>query len=534
MNVSAARNALPLGAVALALAGLCACAEDAPTIGRRELPVAALCTVLVRTGGSTNQLDTENDYIPHVVACEHGNATEPATLEAQAVAARGYAYYKVTIEKKTLDDSQGDQVYGCPGRNLEDLSATQRARIKTAVAKTKGQILTHNSLLIAPFYVAGSSTNNASCKPSASQQSGTEKHVTYNEGKSGSAVTPSSLGSSSSPRNRGCMSQLGALCLAKKGYDYQQILRFYYGADITIATTTGSCGGGGPPTCVPQPEVCNGADDDCDGVIDDGDPGGGAVCVVGGEQGPCALGQTRCQGGALICQQTVTPLTESCNGIDDNCNGQVDDVPGGCGACTPKAEICNGIDDDCDGVIDDGDPQGGQACYTGGSCPVGVTKCTPQGLVCTPAPRPEVCNGVDDDCNGTIDDVPGGCGGAGGASDGGAAGCTPTKERCNGIDDDCDGFPDENDPGGGAPCTIVGPQGFSGVLACVGGKLTCWSTTPGGGGGGQPPDPTLPAEHGGQLEGACAVGGAATSPPLPLSLLALLMLARLRARRRTP
>jgi hypothetical protein len=508
----------------LAVAAPLGCVEDT-SIGRLELPIAALCTVPVRTGGTTKQIATESDYVPHVVACEHGNATEPATLEAQAVAARSYAYYKVNIENKTLDDSQGDQVYSCAGRNLEDLSATQQARIKAAVTKTKGQILTHNGLIIAAFYVAGSNTQNASCKPSASEKSGTEKHVTYNEGKSGSAVTPSPLGSSSSPRNRGCMSQLGALCLGKKGYSYQQIIRFYYGSDIVIDGTTGSCGGSGPPTCVPGPERCNGLDDDCDGAADNGDPGGGAVCVVSGKQGPCAFGRTSCQGGALVCQQTVTPLTESCNGVDDNCNGQVDDVAGGCGGCTPKAELCNGVDDDCDGQIDNGNPQGGQSCYPGGSCPLGVTECTPQGLGCKPAPRAEVCNGLDDDCNGQIDDVPGGCGATGG--DGGVpggdagAGCTPTPERCNGLDDDCDGFPDENDPGGGAACTIIGPQSFSGVLACVGGKLICWSTTPGGRGG-SPSKP--PSGAGGQLSGACNVGG----QPAELSLVLLVLLALLR------
>ena len=73
---------------------------------------------------------------------------------------------------------------------------------------------------------------------------------------------------------------------------------------------------------------------------------------------------------------------------------------------------------------------------------------------------PEVCDGEDNDCNGTIDDVQGsGCIGGEGAcrregtlvcGEGGALVCdvvpgTPTAEMCNGLDDDCDGERDEID-----------------------------------------------------------------------------------------
>jgi hypothetical protein len=49
------------------------------------------------------------------------------------------------------------------------------------------------------------------------------------------------------------------------------------------------------------------------------------------------------------------PENEICDGKDNNCNGQVDDncieCPGG-----RRPEICNGIDDDCDGMSDEGCP----------------------------------------------------------------------------------------------------------------------------------------------------------------------------------
>jgi hypothetical protein len=59
--------------------------------------------------------------------------------------------------------------------------------------------------------------------------------------------------------------------------------------------------GSGYGTCVgqvlPQTETCNGMDDDCDGMIDEGNPGGGAVCMCQ-TQGP---GITICAGQLGVC-----------------------------------------------------------------------------------------------------------------------------------------------------------------------------------------------------------------------------------------
>ena len=82
-------------------------------------------------------------------------------------------------------------------------------------------------------------------------------------------------------------------------------------------------------------------------------------------------------GGENACVGAVRPIPHDvCNGYDDDCNGVVDDMPPrvcGLGACRvevpacvagepnacvpgiPGAEVCNnGIDDDCNGAIDDG------------------------------------------------------------------------------------------------------------------------------------------------------------------------------------
>ena len=136
-------------------------------------------------------------------------------------------------------------------------------------------------------------------------------------------------------------------------------------------------------------EVVAGADANCDGVDDDGD---GFVdedyitkSITCGE-GACVTEDHRiCDGGATVDVCTPgAPSVETCNGIDDDCDGMIDDgfavdVPcsAGVGACArssvtvctadeadvvcavepglPGDEICNGLDDDCDGLADEGD-----------------------------------------------------------------------------------------------------------------------------------------------------------------------------------
>ena len=270
------------------------------------------------------------------------------------------------------------------------------------------------------------------------------------------------------------------------------------------------CQGGQPRRASPNarpatPRRCNGHDDDCDGQTDEGTPRGarcstGVPGVCGRRDDQCASGgasttsptrlagsprprpatastttatarPTRaipaaaaratpasrasarpatqhCQGGGLVCvRPTCPPSSETCNGLDDNCNGAIDEplhrpaarrarpacpasaragtkvcrgaapvhvqrddvspthrdlrrprqrlrrrrstratraaaaparpasrasarparpLPerrrwSACSNIQPPTEICNGIDDDCDGSTDEGDPGGGAA-----------------------------------------------------------------------------------------------------------------------------------------------------------------------------
>lgn len=130
------------------------------------------------------------------------------------------------------------------------------------------------------------------------------------------------------------------------------------------------------PPCEPHAEVCNGRDDDCDELIDEGTD---VEC-----SNSCGSGIQACVAGALMPCDARMPVQETCNGQDDDCNGPVDD--------SLPISVCyeRGLDDE---TLRHG-------------CTPGVSFCEGGSMVCKgqKLPKLETCNGLDDDCDGQIDE----------------------------------------------------------------------------------------------------------------------------------
>lgn len=203
--------------------------------------------------------------------------------------------------------------------------------------------------------------------------------------------------------------------------------------DDGFTVEDGDCDDTNPRIYPGAPELCDGLDNNCDGVIDNFEES----CFEGTPEqmgvGICLPGRRRCvegQWGACAGQVLPEPEDLCGDGLDNDCDGRIDQgcdldrdgftiEDGDCDDNNPAVhpgapEICNGIDDDCDGVID----ELREPCYDGPGGTLGVGRCAVGWRVCREGqfggcegqvlPEGELCgNGVDDNCDGRIDE---GCG----------------------------------------------------------------------------------------------------------------------------
>jgi hypothetical protein len=254
-------------------------------------------------------------------------------------------------------------------------------------------------------------------------------------------------------------------------------------------------------------EWCNGLDDDCSGTADDGAPLTWYSDSDGDGFGEPGTGREACDarppGSSTVggdCDDTrpsVSPGTwdVACNGVDDDCDPSTPDLQDQdrdgfvCSDdCDDEArdvfagavEVCDRRDQDCDGAVDEGVPLHtyyldedrdgfGAAPVTACSTPPGASRhwgdCDDHDDQVSPGVR-ERCDGVDQDCDGVVDDrltkvfyldgdgdgyggvqvvvcdrPPGAVRRPGDCADEAADVFPGAPERCDGVDRDCDGRP---------------------------------------------------------------------------------------------
>lgn len=178
---------------------------------------------------SEGWMDLEEQYIPGCVAAElPGGAAE--ACRAVAVAARTYV-----LRAMSADPKLGTEAKPIPNHvRFQVFQRTAPSHIREATLSTRsvvgrylGQLVLCNHVIGAPWDKDGN--------PILPDMTDTEQWVTRNSGKTGAAVKPSPISNMSRSDNRGCLSARGSDWLARHGYKYASILRYFYGADLDIA-----------------------------------------------------------------------------------------------------------------------------------------------------------------------------------------------------------------------------------------------------------------------------------------------------------
>ncbi len=189
--------------------------------------------------------------------------------------------------------------------------------------------------------------------------------------------------------------------------------------------------------------LCDGIDNDCNGLTDEGVAPPKGVCSAIGVCAGQTVTHAVCNAGTWLCEWTGVDGYEetevSCDGKDNDCDGKTDEnvTPGlntckrqGVCASLPAAtcsngawdcayggadyqaveSACDGKDNDCDGIVDANLTVTGLSCLGQGVCAIGVK---------------QVCSGGVATCDYT-----------------GVAGFEAFEQSCDGQDNDCDGVTD--------------------------------------------------------------------------------------------
>jgi len=277
------------------------------------------------------------------------------------------------------------------------------------------------------------------------------------------------------------------------------------------AFTAGDCDDTDAEVNPSAEEKCNDKDDDCNGTTDEDNAIGCTIYYLDADRDGFGVP------GSSLCKCGPEAPYDSTDSGD--CNDVNDDVfPG-------AVESCNGIDDDCDGSTDEEDSQGCSLYYADadgdgfGLDDDSKCLCSASGKYTAPIAgdcndlnktiypeATEACNGKDDDCDGTTDEVGAvGCltfyldadddsygltavneclcgpqgqftAIAGGDCDDGDATVNPgALESCTGVDDDCDGQTDEEGASGCASYYFDGDGDAFGISQA---KCLCEPDTP--------------------------------------------------------